>query len=178
VHIGDTVIIEKAGAIIPQVVQVVPAKRPKDAQPIKPPTKWPSCRQRVHKDADSPYIRCTNPQCPAQLKERLRWFAARNQMNIENLGEALIDQLVDAGLLKTFADIYRLTRPQLEALERMGEKSAQNVVDSIAASRKAALDRVLAGLGIQVAAPDQHQRHHVAAAELQQQPDRWVNRTA
>jgi DNA ligase (NAD+) len=89
-----------------------------------------------------------NPACPAQLRERLRWFCARNQMNVERLGEALIDQLVDAGLLKTFADIFRLRKEQLIELERMGEKSAQNVIDSIQASRERGLDRLIAGLGI------------------------------
>jgi DNA ligase (NAD+) len=148
IHLGDTVVIEKAGEIIPQVLQVVPEKRPKGAKKVKPPTSCPSCGAKVRKEADTPYIRCVNPACPAQLKERLRWFCARNQMNIERLGEALIDQLVDAGLLKTFADIFRLTEEQLVELERMGEKSAQNVIDSIAASRDRGLDRLLAGLGI------------------------------
>ena len=122
IHIGDTVIIEKAGEIIPQVVLVVKPKRPKDAKPIKPPTKCPSCGAPVEKETDGPYIRCVNPACPAQLKERLRWFCARNQMNVERLGEALIDQLVEHGLLKTFADIYKLTKEQLMNLERMGDK--------------------------------------------------------
>jgi len=89
-----------------------------------------------------------NPACPAQLKERLRWFCARNQMDIERLGEALIDQLVDAGLLKTFADIFRLKQEQLVELDRMWEKSAQNVIDSIEAAHDRGLDRLLAGLGI------------------------------
>jgi DNA ligase (NAD+) len=89
-----------------------------------------------------------NPACPAQLKERLRWFTARNQMNIERLGEALLNQLVDAGIVKTFADIYKLTKEKLIELERMGEKSAQNVIDSINASRDRGLDRLLAGIGI------------------------------
>jgi len=147
-RIGDTVVIEKAGEIIPYVVQVIREKRPPDAREITPPEKCPSCGGPVERDADSPYIRCNNPDCPDQLKERIRWFCARNQMNIEHLGEALIDQLVDAGLVTTFADIYRLSKEQLVNLERMGEKSAQNVIDSIRESRSRSLDRLLAGLGI------------------------------
>jgi DNA ligase (NAD+) len=148
IHIGDTIVLEKAGEIIPQVVQVIPGKRPKGAKKVEAPKRCPSCGAQVEKEADTPYIRCVNPACPAQLRERLRWFCARNQMNVERLGEALIDQLVDAGLLKTFADIFRLRKEQLIELERMGEKSAQNVIDSIQASRERGLDRLIAGLGI------------------------------
>jgi DNA ligase (NAD+) len=148
IHLGDTVVIEKAGEIIPQVVQVVAEKRAKGARKIDAPKTCPSCGAKVEKEADTPYIRCVNPACPAQLKERLRWFCGRGQMDIENVGDALVDQLVDAGLVKTFADLYRLKASQLLELERMGEKSAQNVVDAIAQSRARPLDRLLAGLGI------------------------------
>ncbi len=89
-----------------------------------------------------------NPACPAQIRERLAWFCSRNQMDIENIGDALVDQLVDAGLVKTFADLYRLKKEDLLKLERMGEKSAQNVLDAIKGSRDRGLDRLLAGLGI------------------------------
>ncbi|HEX2971930.1 MAG TPA: NAD-dependent DNA ligase LigA, partial [Tepidisphaeraceae bacterium] len=146
--IGDTVVIEKAGEVIPYVVQAVPEKRPKDAKDIVPPEKCPSCGATVEREADTPFIRCVNPACPDQLKERIRWFCGRNQMDIDRLGEALVDQLVDHGLVKTFADIYRLTKEQLINLERMGDKSAQNVIDAIEASRTRGLDRLLAGLGI------------------------------
>ncbi|HEY8666393.1 MAG TPA: NAD-dependent DNA ligase LigA [Tepidisphaeraceae bacterium] len=148
VHIGDTIVIEKAGEVIPYVVQVVPDKRPKSSEPIVPPATCPSCGAKVEKEEGTPYIRCVNPVCPAQFKERLRWYCGRNQMDIENVGEALVEQLVDAGLVKTFADLYRLTKDQLMGLERMGEKSAQNVVDGIAASKSRSLDRLLSGLGI------------------------------
>jgi DNA ligase (NAD+) len=147
-HLGDTVVVEKAGEVIPYVRQAAPEKRPRGAKPIQPPTKCPSCGTKVQKDADSPYIRCPNPLCPAQFRERLRWFCGRNQMDIENIGEALVDQLIDAGLVKTFADLYRLTKEQILELERMADKSAQNVIDAIAQSKSRPLDRLLAGLGI------------------------------
>lgn len=147
-HLGDTVVVEKAGEVIPYVRQAVPEKRPKGAKPIEPPTKCPSCGTKVRKDADSPYIRCENPECPAQFRERLRWFCGRNQMDIENIGEALVDQLIDAGLVKTFADLYRLKKEQILELERMGDKSAQNVIDAIEQSKSRPLDRLLAALGI------------------------------
>jgi DNA ligase (NAD+) len=147
-HIGDTVVIEKAGEVIPYVRQAVPEKRPKNAKPIKPPTHCPSCNSVLVKDADGPFIRCENPACPAQFRERLIAFCGRNQMDIENVGEALVDQLIAAGLVKTFADLYRLTREQLIELERMGEKSASNVIEAIQASKSRSLDRLLAGLGI------------------------------
>jgi DNA ligase (NAD+) len=148
IRIGDTIVIERAGEVIPYVVRTVPEKRPKDAVEIVAPRKCPSCHQAAEKEAGTPYIRCVNPECPAQLKERLRWFCARNQMDIENLGEVLVEQLVDAGLVKTFADIFRLRKEQVAGLERMGEKSAQNVIEAIAASRERGLERLLAGLGI------------------------------
>jgi DNA ligase (NAD+) len=147
-HIGDTVLLERAGEVIPYISAIVAEKRKPSAKPVKAPARCPSCDSPVEREADTPYIRCVNPACPAQLKERIRWFAARGQMEIDRLGDVLVDQLVDTGKVKTFADLYRLTRADLLGLERMGEKSAQNVIDSIAASRDRPLDRLLAGLGI------------------------------
>lgn len=147
-HIGDTVTVEKAGEIIPQVVGVDATKRKKGSVLVSAPGKCPSCGTPVEKEPDGPYIRCENPACPTQLKERLRHFTARAQMNIDRLGEALIDQLVDAGKVKTFADIFRVTKEDLLSLERMGEKSADNVIASIASSKDRPLDRVLAGIGV------------------------------
>jgi DNA ligase (NAD+) len=147
-HIGDTIVLEKAGEVIPYIRQAVPEKRPKGAKPIEAPRKCPSCGTPIEKEEGTPYVRCPNESCPGRLRERLKWFVGRNQMDIENVGEALIDQLMDHGLVKTFADLYRLTKQQLVELERMGEKSAQNVVDSIQGSRSRGLDRLLAGLGI------------------------------
>lgn len=147
-YLGDIVTVEKAGEIIPQVVGVDASRRKPDAQPILPPAHCPSCGAEVEKESDGPYIRCENPSCPAQLKERLRHFAARGQMNIEGLGEALIDQLVDTGRVKSFADLFRITKEDLLTLERMGSKSADNVIASIQAAKSRPLDRLLAGLGI------------------------------
>ncbi len=146
-HIGDVVTVEKAGEIIPQVVAADATKR-RNAKAVLPPKLCPSCQSPVEKELDGPYIRCENPACPAQLKERLRHFAARAQMNIERLGDALIDQLVDASKVKTFADIFRLTRDDLLELERMGDKSADNVIASIAGTKDRPLDRVIAGIGV------------------------------
>ncbi|MFA5252696.1 MAG: NAD-dependent DNA ligase LigA, partial [Phycisphaerae bacterium] len=147
---GDTVIIEKAGEIIPQVVAVkqVNKLRPDDAVTFRIPIKCTNCGGKVEKDKDGVFLRCINPHCLGQLKERIRYFAGRGQMDIENLGEALIDQLVEAGLVKNIADIYKLTKDDLLGLERMADKSAQNVIDSIEESKTRPLWRLVAGFGI------------------------------
>ena len=146
VGVGDTVVIEKAGEIIPQVIEV----KTKAAVnvPFEIPTTCPSCGSVVARDEEGVYIRCSNPDCLGQLKERLKYFAGRGQMDIENLGDALIEQLVDTGLVKNFADLYKLQKSQLIELERMAEKSAGNVIDSIEKSKTQPLWRLLAALGI------------------------------
>ncbi len=145
---GDTVLIEKAGEIIPQVVEVKKEFRPAGAEPFPVPKKCPNCGTEVVKDEAGVYVRCPNPDCFGMLKERLRYFAGRDQMDIERLGVALIEQLIEAGLVKTFSDIYRLKKEDLTALERMGEKSAQNVLEGIEASKTRPLWRFIAALGI------------------------------
>jgi len=145
---GDTVLIEKAGEIIPQVVHVKKELRPADAMPFKKPERCPNCSSAVAKDENGVYIRCLNPNCLAQLKERLKYFAGRDQMDIENLGAALIEQLVDTGLVKNFADLYKLEKPELTGLERMAEKSAGNVIEAIEKSKTQPLWRLVAALGI------------------------------
>jgi DNA ligase (NAD+) len=147
-HLGDTVVVERRGEVIPYVAEVVLDKRPKGAKKVEAPRKCPSCGSKVEREPDTPILSCVNPECPAQFRERLKWFVGRTQMEIDHVGEKLIDQLIDAGLVKTFADLYRLTKDQLQNLERMGERSAQNVIDSIQNSRDRGLDRLLAGLGI------------------------------
>jgi len=148
VRVGDSVTIEKAGEIIPQVVEVKKELRPANTKPFEIPEKCPNCGGEVKKDQDGVYLRCVNPNCLGQLKERLRYFVGRGQMDIEKLGEALIDQLTETGLVKNFADIYKLTKDDLLTLERMADKSAQNVIDSIIASKTRPLWRLVAGLGI------------------------------
>ena len=148
VRVGDTVIIEKAGEIIPQVVEVKKEFRKAGAKSFSPPAECPECGSKVEKDENGVYVRCISSNCPAQLKEKLRYFAGRDQMDIENLGTALIEQLVDAGLVKNFADIYKLKKSQLVELERLADKSAQNIVDSIEKSKNRPLWRFIAALGI------------------------------
>ncbi len=148
VRCGDTVVIEKAGEIIPQVIEVKKELRPAGTKPFELPEKCPNCGSAVAKDEDGVYIRCLNPDCSGQLKERLKYFAGRGQMDIENLGIALIEQLVETGLVKNFADIYKLQKPDLIGLERMAEKSADNVIKAIQASKTRPLWRFVAALGI------------------------------
>ena len=148
VRCGDTVVVEKAGEIIPQVIEVKKELRPAGTQPFKAPKECPNCGSAVAKDEDGVYIRCLNPDCLGQLKERLKYFAGRGQMDIENLGTALIEQLVEAGLVKNFADLYKLQKPELIELERMAEKSADNVIKAIEASKTRPLWRFVTALGI------------------------------
>jgi len=148
VRCSDTVVVEKAGEIIPQVVEVKKKLRPVGTKPFKAPKECPNCGSAVAKDEDGVYIRCLNPDCLGQLKERLKYFAGRGQMDIENLGTALIEQLVEAGLVKNFADLYKLQKPELIELERMAEKSADNVIKAIEASKTRPLWRFVTALGI------------------------------
>ncbi|MCH7871609.1 MAG: NAD-dependent DNA ligase LigA [Planctomycetes bacterium] len=149
-RIGDTVVVEKAGEIIPQVVDVVKEKRPRSAKPIKRPTKCPVCRGVVERDEGGVYLRCINPCCPAQLKERLIHFAGRNQMDIEGAGHVLIETLVDNGFLHDFADLYHLyeRREELVELERLATKSVDNLLAGVERSKGQPLARVLAALNI------------------------------
>jgi DNA ligase (NAD+) len=148
VRTGDTVVIEKAGEIIPQVVEVKKEHRATGAAPFKPPRECPNCGGPVKKDEQGVYIRCLNRECLGQLKERLKYFAGRGQMDIEHLGPALIEQLIENRLVSNFADLYRLQKDQLAGLERMAEKSARNVIESIDRSRRRPLWRLVAALGI------------------------------
>lgn len=144
--IGDTVLIQRAGEVIPQVLQVV--NHAADGREFLMPSKCPACGGEVHRAEGEVAYRCVNAACPAQLKETLLHFAGRRAMDIDGLGEALVDQLVDAKLVLDVADLYHLTREQLAGLERMGDKSAQNLVDEIEASKKAELARVIFAVGI------------------------------
>jgi DNA ligase (NAD+) len=204
IHIGDTVAVERAGEVIPQVVAVLKEKRPKGAKRIAVPDRCPACGERtewedypegivayrcLNAECDDYYVRnrvkkakvpnecpvcggnvevleqgidlyCVSPACPAQLKERLRWYCYRGQMDIEGLGDVLVDQLVERGMVHEFADLYKLTVQPIAALtseveqddkvvtRTVGEKVAKKVIDNIAKSRQRPLDRLLAGLGI------------------------------
>ena len=150
VQVGDWVVVEKAGKIIPHLVRVEEHLRDGSQQPFEFPEKCPVCESDVMQDENGVYIRCSNPQCPARLRETLRYFASRQAMDIEGLGIKLIEQLMDAGLLTGIADIYRLRdkRDQLLQLERMGEKSVDNLLEGIEQSKSRPLWRLLTGLNI------------------------------
>jgi DNA ligase (NAD+) len=145
---GDTVIIEKGGDIIPKVVSFVEDKRRKDARAYVLPTMCPVCDGPLASDEAEVAIRCTNVSCPAQLKGNIRHFASRTAMDIEGLGSALVDQLVDAELIKDVGDLYTLQVEQIASLERMGTRSAENVVSAIEQSKTQPLNRLLFALGI------------------------------
>ena len=145
---GDTVLIEKGGDIIPKIVSVVSDARPKDSKPYPPPSNCPVCNGPLVTDESEVAIRCSNVSCPAQLKGNIRHFASRTAMDIEGLGSALIDQLVEASVIQDVGDLYSLTVDQIAGLERMGTKSAENVVKAIERSRTQPLNRLLFSLGI------------------------------
>ena len=149
VRVGDTVIVRRAGDVIPEVVSVKTELRPPHAQTYQFPTKCPVCGSAVVKTEEEAVHRCTGGlYCAAQRKQALLHFASRRAMNVEGLGEKIVDQLVDQELVKTPADLYGLSVAQLEALERMGEKSAANLVKELERSRKTTLERLIYALGI------------------------------
>ena len=149
IRVGDTVVVEKAGKIIPHIVRVEKHERKTDALPqYEFPVDCPECGSALVKDEGGVYIRCTNLQCPAQVKERIRYFATRNAMDIEGLGDKLVDQLVAHSLVGQYGDLYRLTAEQLMALERMGKKSSENLVQAIESSKSRGLARLLNGLSM------------------------------
>jgi len=149
VKIGDWVEVERGGDVIPKVTRVVEDKdHPRGHRLFEMPTKCPECGTHVVRTEGEVDYRCVNANCPAKLRETILHFASRGVMNIEGMGDALVNQLTDRGLVKNVADIYKLTKADLLSLERMGDKSAQNVLDEIDVSRKLPLERVIYGLGI------------------------------
>ena len=148
IRVGDMVVVEKAGEIIPYIIRSEPGARTGDEKVFHFPKKCPVCGSPVERDPDGVFYRCTSTDCVGQIKRRLRSYAQRNAMDIEGLGTEIIEQLVDSGLVRSIPDLYRLTMDQLLELERMGKKSAQNLLDGIAASKERGLTRVLTGLGI------------------------------
>ena len=146
VQIGDTVLVERAGEVIPHVLKVV--KEGKDRRPFRIPEKCPECGSAIYKAADTVAYRCVNAACPAKRRESLLHFAGRHAMNIDGLGEKIVDQLIEQNLVRDVADLYLLRLDKLIALERFAEKSAQNLLDEIEASKKNSLARLIYALGI------------------------------
>lgn len=145
---GDIVIVEKAGKVIPHIVRTEKHKREGTLRKFHFPTECPECGTKLVKDEHGVYIRCPNLQCPAQVRERLRYYASRNAMDIEGLGDKLVEQLVGDRLVTGYGDLYRLTEEQLTSLERMGKKSAVNLLEQIEASKSRGLARLLNALSI------------------------------
>jgi DNA ligase (NAD+) len=148
VRVGDTVVVERAGDVIPHVVRVVLEKRPRDAKPFVFPIRCPVCGTPAERPEGEVVIRCPNAACPAKLKERLLHYGSRRAMEIDHLGEAVVEQLVDKGLVRDLADLYRLDVQTLAGLERLAEKSATNLYNAIQASKGRGLARLLFALGI------------------------------
>jgi DNA ligase (NAD+) len=149
VKIGDWVQVERGGDVIPKVVKVIDDKEhPRGRKTFHMPENCPVCGTKVVRTEGEVDHRCVNANCPAKLRETILHFASRGIMNIDGMGDALVTQLTDRGLVKNVADIYKLTKADLLSLERMGDKSAQNILDEIEASKKLPLERVIYGLGI------------------------------
>ena len=148
IRIGDTVMVRKAGEIIPEILSVVMDARPEGTQPYHLPETCPVCGAPVSRDEDGAHVRCTGAECPAQLLRNLAHFASRDAMDIEGLGIAVVEALVNAGLVSSPADLYYLEPQSVAALERMGKKSAENLIDAIEASKKNDLGRLLYAFGI------------------------------
>ncbi len=156
VRIGDTVIVQRAGDVIPEVVVVILDKRSGKEKKFKIPGKCPVCGAGVYRDPDEAVSRCTNLSCPARIKQSIKHFASKGALDIDGLGSKLVDQFVDEGLVKTIADLYRLTKSDLVTLERLAEKSADNLLSAIEKSKKTTLARLIYALGIR------HVGDHVA----------------
>ena len=148
IRIGDTVLVRKAGEIIPEVLSVVTEKRPPEAQPYILPKTCPVCGAPVERDEDGAHVRCTGAECPAQLLRNLTHFASRDAMDIDGLGVAVVENLVGAGLIKTPGDLYFLKEEDVAGLERMGKKSAQNLLAAIERSKSNDLSRLIYAFGI------------------------------
>lgn len=148
VRIGDTVLIHRAGDVIPEIVSVDLNRRPKDSQAFQMPSQCPACDEPVTKAEDEAVLRCINPLCTAVMKESLKHFVARRAMNVDKVGDKLIESLFEAQLVQKFSDLYRLTKDDILSLERQGEKSAENILSSIHKSKKTTLARLIFALGI------------------------------
>lgn len=148
IRVGDRVVVEKAGKIIPHIVRVERHERKDDLPEFQFPTTCPECQTALIKDEGGVYIRCPNDRCPAIVREQIRFYASRSAMDIEGLGDKLVEQLVSSGLVKTYADLYRLTNDQVMKLERMGQRSSDKLLEGIAASKERGMARLLTALSI------------------------------
>ena len=148
IRVGDTVLIQRAGDVIPQVVKVIKEKRPSNTSPFKMTNTCPECDHDVYRPEDEVVARCQNLSCPAQVKRRIEHFVSKNAMDIDGVGEKLIDQLVEKNLVKSVDDLYHLTLDQLSKLERMAEKSAKNTISAIDNSKSTTFHRFVHALGI------------------------------
>lgn len=148
IRVGDLVVLEKGGDVIPKVVAAVAAARAPDSRPFEFPRACPACGASLVRDPDEVVARCANPACPAQLKRRLQHFASRQAMDIEGMGPAVVDQLVERAHVRDVADLYAVSQEQLSALDRLADRSAVNLIQGIQASKERSFDRVLFALGI------------------------------
>jgi len=164
VRVGDTVVVQRAGDVIPEVVRVIPEKRTGKEKKFRLPDRCPVCGSEVDRPEGEAVARCTGIACPAKLKETIIHFASRDAMNIEGLGVKIIEQLVDRGLIKDYADLYRLDLDGLLTLERMGPKLAENILTAVRGSKKTTLDRLIYALGIL------HVGEHIARLLTQEFP--------
>lgn len=171
VRVSDFVEIEKGGEIIPKVMKVVIEKRPSSAMPFRPPEKCPSCGSVLGRLEGEVALRCFSKSCGAQIFAALEHFVSRGAMNVESMGPALIQQLLDKKMVRTIADLFELTKDRLAALERMGEKSAQNIIDGLEKSKSNPLDKLINGLGIRMVGA---QSAKVLAAALKDIADLYI----
>ncbi|MBR0232364.1 MAG: NAD-dependent DNA ligase LigA [Clostridia bacterium] len=148
IRIGDTVRLRKAGDVIPEIISVVAEKRPADAKPFVMPSVCPSCGEPAVREEGEAATRCVNPLCPSQLCRSIIHFVSRPAMNIDNLGESVVQQFIENGLISSAADIYYLDKDRIAALDRMGDKSAENIINAVEHSKQAGLERLLCALGI------------------------------
>jgi DNA ligase (NAD+) len=148
IRIGDTVLIQRAGDVIPEVVKVIVSARTGQESVFNMPSNCPACAAAIYRDKDEAVLRCNNSNCPAQIKARIRHFASKAAFDIDGLGEKLADQLVEKGLIASYSDIFRLNNVQVQSLERMGAKSAGNLIAAIEKSKKISFSRFIYALGI------------------------------
>jgi DNA ligase (NAD+) len=156
IRIGDTVLVQRAGDVIPEVVKVITSRRTGEEKTFNMPRSCPVCSSSVVRSENESAVRCVNTSCPAQVKERIKHFASKGAFDIDGLGDKLVEQLVEKKLLRSYADIFRLNEDVLKDLERMGSKSAANIVQAVAQSKEIPLNRFIYALGIR------HVGEHVA----------------